>query len=49
MSGVGPLKRLTLWVRDAEASLALYRDLLGLEVIEDTLLEGVAVTNLKRR
>jgi catechol 2,3-dioxygenase-like lactoylglutathione lyase family enzyme len=46
MSGVGPLKRLTLWVRDAEASLALYRDLLGLEVIEDKLLEGVAVAAL---
>jgi catechol 2,3-dioxygenase-like lactoylglutathione lyase family enzyme len=46
VSAVGPVKRVTLWVRDAEASLALYRDLLGLAVIEDKLLEGPAVAGL---
>ena len=35
-----PLKRVTLWVRSAEASLRLYRDALGLEVIEDKVLAG---------
>jgi catechol 2,3-dioxygenase-like lactoylglutathione lyase family enzyme len=38
--GTGPVKRVTIWVRDAEASLRLYRDVLGLEVIEDKRLEG---------
>jgi len=46
MAGVGPVKRVTLWVRDIEASLALYRDLLGLEVIEDKVLEGAALASL---
>lgn len=46
MSVVGPLKRLTLWVRDVERSLALYRDLLGLDVVEDKVLEGPAVAAL---
>lgn len=46
MSRVGPVKRVTLWVRDVEASLVLYRDLLGLCVIEDKLLEGPAVASL---
>jgi len=46
MSRVGPVKRVTLWVRDIDASLALYRDLLGLQVIEDKVLEGAAVQAL---
>jgi catechol 2,3-dioxygenase-like lactoylglutathione lyase family enzyme len=40
MSGAGPLQRVTLWVRDADASLALYRDLLGLPVLEDKVVPG---------
>ncbi len=43
---VGPVKRITLWVRDIGASLALYRDLLGLSVLEDKLLEGASVRAL---
>lgn len=46
MNQVGPVKRVTLWVRDIEASLALYRDLLGLDVVEDKQLEGPAVAAL---
>jgi catechol 2,3-dioxygenase-like lactoylglutathione lyase family enzyme len=34
------VQRVTLWVRDAERSLALYRDLLGLPVLEDKLVPG---------
>jgi catechol 2,3-dioxygenase-like lactoylglutathione lyase family enzyme len=40
LSAAGPLQRVTLWVSDAEASLALYRDLLGLPVLEDKLVPG---------
>jgi catechol 2,3-dioxygenase-like lactoylglutathione lyase family enzyme len=39
----GPIKRITLWVRDIEASLSVYRDALGLTVIEDKRLEGAAI------
>jgi catechol 2,3-dioxygenase-like lactoylglutathione lyase family enzyme len=39
----GPVKRVTLWVRDAEASLAIYRDVLGLTVIEDKTISGPAI------
>jgi catechol 2,3-dioxygenase-like lactoylglutathione lyase family enzyme len=46
MSLIGPIKRVTLWVRDVEASLSLYRDVLGLEVIEDKVLEGPPVRAL---
>ena len=45
-TAVGPVKRVTLWVRDIEASLALYRDLLGLSVVEDKRLEAAAVRAL---
>jgi catechol 2,3-dioxygenase-like lactoylglutathione lyase family enzyme len=43
VSGTGPVKRVTLWVRDAEASLALYRDVLGLDVLEDKRIRGPAI------
>lgn len=47
MTGVtGPVKRVTLWVRDAERSLAVYRDALGLGVIEDKRLEGAAIARM---
>ncbi len=42
----GPLKRVTLWVRSAEASLAVYRDALGLEVLEDKRVEGPAIAKM---
>lgn len=37
------LKRVTLWVRDAERALKLYRDVLGLVVLEDKRVEGAAI------
>jgi catechol 2,3-dioxygenase-like lactoylglutathione lyase family enzyme len=40
MSVAGAVQRVTLWVRDADRSLALYRDLLGLPVLEDKLVPG---------
>lgn len=46
MSLIGPVKRVTLWVRDAEASLALYRDVLELDVVEDKVIEGAAIAGL---
>jgi catechol 2,3-dioxygenase-like lactoylglutathione lyase family enzyme len=46
MSLVGPVKRVTLWVRDAEASLRLYRDVLELEVVEDKVIEGAGIAAL---
>jgi catechol 2,3-dioxygenase-like lactoylglutathione lyase family enzyme len=46
MSGTGPVKRVTIWVRDAEASLRIYRDALGLEVIEDKSLSGAAIARM---
>lgn len=46
MSLTGPVKRVTLWCRDAERSLALYRDILGLTVIEDKVVSGEAIARL---
>jgi len=46
MSLTGPVKRVTIWVRDAERSLRLYRDLLGLEVIEDKRLAGADIARI---
>jgi catechol 2,3-dioxygenase-like lactoylglutathione lyase family enzyme len=43
VNGTGPVKRVTIWVRDAERSLALYRDTLGLEVLEDKRIGGAAI------
>lgn len=40
------LKRVTLWVRDASRSLRLYRDILGLEMLEDKTLSGAAIAQL---
>lgn len=42
----GPIKRVTLWVRDAEASLRVYRDALGLQVIEDKVLGGAGIARM---
>jgi catechol 2,3-dioxygenase-like lactoylglutathione lyase family enzyme len=39
----GPVKRVSIWVRDAERSLACYRDALGLDVIEDKRVAGAAI------
>ncbi len=46
MSSVGPIKRVTLWVRDADASLAIYRDVLGLEVLEDKRIAGPMIAQM---
>ena len=43
MTAVSPLKRATIFCRDIEASLALYRDILGFDVAEDKLVEGSAM------
>jgi catechol 2,3-dioxygenase-like lactoylglutathione lyase family enzyme len=40
---ISPVKRTTIFCRDIEASLALYRDVLGLEVIEDKTVGGPAM------
>jgi catechol 2,3-dioxygenase-like lactoylglutathione lyase family enzyme len=45
-SRTSPVKRVTIWVRDIERSLALYRDVLGLEVIEDKTIGGPYVTRM---
>ncbi len=42
----GPVKRVTLWVRDVEASLRVYRDALGLAVIEDKVLAGASIARM---
>lgn len=42
----GPVKRVTIWVRDIERSLDLYRDVLGLGVIEDKTIGGPYVTRM---
>ncbi len=41
-----PLKRVTLWVRNLERSLALYRDVLGLAVLEEKQLQGAAIAKM---
>ena len=47
MSGrAGPVKRVTLWVRDIEAALRVYRDALGLVVVEDKALAGVGIARM---
>ncbi len=42
----GPIKRITIWVRDPEASLRVYRDALGLGVIEDKRIGGPAIARM---
>lgn len=37
------LKRVTLWVRELERSLELYRDVLGLVILEEKTLAGPAI------
>lgn len=46
MNLTSPLKRMTIFNRDMEASLALYRDILGFTVIEDKLISGPAMANM---
>ena len=47
MSGrAGPVKRVTLWVRDIEAALRVYRDALGLVVVEDKALAGPSIARM---
>lgn len=43
MSTAGPVKRVTLWVRDAGKSLRVYRDALGLSILEDKQVAGAAI------
>jgi catechol 2,3-dioxygenase-like lactoylglutathione lyase family enzyme len=42
----GPIKRVTLWVRDIDAALRVYRDALGLVVIEDKSLAGPSIARM---
>jgi catechol 2,3-dioxygenase-like lactoylglutathione lyase family enzyme len=42
----GPVKRVTLWVRDVEAALRVYRDALGLAVVEDKALAGASIARM---
>ena len=46
MNLTSPLKWMTIFNRDMEASLALYRDILGFTVIEDKLISGPAMANM---
>jgi catechol 2,3-dioxygenase-like lactoylglutathione lyase family enzyme len=46
MPSIPELKRTTLWVRDIERSLAFYRDVIGLEVLERKELSGPAIASL---
>lgn len=43
MNRTTPVRRVTLFCRDAEASLGCYRDMLGFEVIEDKRISGPAI------
>ena len=43
MSLTTPVRRVTVFCRDAEASLRCYRDTLGFEVIEDKRISGPAI------
>jgi catechol 2,3-dioxygenase-like lactoylglutathione lyase family enzyme len=40
------VKRTSIFCRDIEASLALYRDILGFEVVEDKHVEGPAIAGM---
>jgi len=42
----GAVKRVTVWVRDIEAALRVYRDALGLQVIEDKALAGTGIARM---
>lgn len=46
MNRTGPVQRVTIWVRDIDRSLALYRDLLGLGIVEDKTLSGPAIMRM---
>jgi catechol 2,3-dioxygenase-like lactoylglutathione lyase family enzyme len=43
---ISPVKRTTIFCRDIEASLAIYRDVLGLEIIEDKTIGGPAMAKM---
>jgi catechol 2,3-dioxygenase-like lactoylglutathione lyase family enzyme len=43
MNLTSPVKRVTIWVRDLERSLAVYHGILGLTVVEEKVLEGPAI------
>lgn len=46
MSLTTAVRRVTIFCRDAEASLRCYRDLLGFEVIEDKRISGAAIARM---
>ena len=46
MNLTSPLKRMTIFNRDMQASLALYRDILGFDVIEDKRISGPAIATM---
>mgnify|MGYP000677845273 FL=1 len=48
MSGsrVSPVKRVSIFCRDLEKSLALYRDILGMTVIEEKQVQGPFIGKL---
>ena len=46
MNLTSPVKRATIFNRDMEASLALYRDILGFDVVEDKRVDGPAIANM---
>lgn len=46
MNRTGPVKRVTIWSRDIKRSLALYRGLPGLEIVEDKTLASPAILGM---
>jgi catechol 2,3-dioxygenase-like lactoylglutathione lyase family enzyme len=43
---ISPVKRTTIFCRDIDSSLALYRDVLGMAIVEDKTVSGPAVAKL---
>jgi lactoylglutathione lyase len=46
MSQIPVLKRVTLWVRNLDRSIAFYRDVIGLEILEQKDLRGPGIAGL---
>jgi len=46
LSNVSPVKRVSIFCRDLNKSLALYRDILGMKVIEDKTVSGPFIGKL---
>ena len=46
MNLTSPVKRATIFNRDMAASLALYRDILGFDVVEDKVISGPAMAKM---